>query len=120
MGQAQFIKRLDGGFAFDVGEGGQRLSTGERQLVSLARALLADPEIFIMDEATSSVDTETERALWSSLGFSSIPLVMVFREQVMIYAQPGALPPPALEQLLTQVKDLDMEEVRAKLDEQDN
>jgi len=72
------------------------------------------------DVLFGKVDTETERALWSSLGFSSIPLVMVFREQVMIYAQPGALPPPALEQLLTQVKDLDMEEVRAKLDEQDN
>lgn len=58
-----FIADLDGGYEFDVGEGGSRLSTGQRQLVSLARAVLADPQIFILDEATSSVDTETERLI---------------------------------------------------------
>ena len=47
----------------EVGEGGSLLSTGQRQLVSLARAVLADPQIFVMDEATSSVDTETEQQI---------------------------------------------------------
>lgn len=48
------------GYAADVGEGGDKLSTGEKQLVSFARAVLADPPFFILDEATSSIDTETE------------------------------------------------------------
>jgi ATP-binding cassette subfamily B protein len=51
---------LDGGYDAEVGEGGNLLSVGQKQLVSLARAVLAQPEIFIMDEATSSVDTLTE------------------------------------------------------------
>ena len=55
-----FIRTLKKGYDTDVGEGGSRLSTGEKQLVSFARAILADPRIFILDEATSSVDTETE------------------------------------------------------------
>jgi len=59
----QFIVELDDGYETEVGEGGGNLSTGQRQLVSLARAVLADPQIFIMDEATSSVDTETERLI---------------------------------------------------------
>jgi ATP-binding cassette subfamily B protein len=59
----EFILELDGGYGAEVGEGGARLSTGQRQLVSLARAVLADPQIFIMDEATSSVDTETEKLI---------------------------------------------------------
>lgn len=58
-----FIEALPDGYATEVGEGGSRLSTGQRQLVSLARAVLADPKVFIMDEATSSVDTETEAAI---------------------------------------------------------
>ncbi|TVS05991.1 MAG: ABC transporter ATP-binding protein [Phycisphaerales bacterium] len=62
-----FIERLEGGLSFEVGEGGQRLSTGQRQLVSLSRALLADPQIVIMDEATSSVDTETERLVQDAI-----------------------------------------------------
>ncbi len=55
-----FISGLEDGYDSEVGEGGDKLSTGQRQLIALARAVLADPQIFIMDEATSSVDTETE------------------------------------------------------------
>lgn len=55
-----FIRRFEKGYDTDVGEGGNRLSTGQKQLISFARALLANPAIFVLDEATSSVDTETE------------------------------------------------------------
>jgi ATP-binding cassette subfamily B protein len=56
----EFIEQLENGYDQEVGEGGNRLSTGQKQLISLARAVLADPDLFIMDEATSSVDTLTE------------------------------------------------------------
>jgi ATP-binding cassette subfamily B protein len=56
----EFIAAMEKGYDEEVGEGGGRLSVGQKQLVSLARAVLADPEIFSMDEATSSVDTLTE------------------------------------------------------------
>lgn len=59
-GAHAFIASLEQGYDAPVGEGGNRLSVGQRQLISLARAVLADPEILIMDEATSSVDTVTE------------------------------------------------------------
>jgi ATP-binding cassette subfamily B protein len=59
-GAHDFIRTLDAGYDEEVGEGGNLLSVGQKQLVSLARAILAQPEIFIMDEATSSVDTLTE------------------------------------------------------------
>ena len=61
------IARLENGYDTDVGEGGGRLSAGERQLLSFARALAADPEIFVLDEATSSVDTETEQMIQLAL-----------------------------------------------------
>lgn len=59
-GAHEFIATLEKGYDSPVGEGGNLLSTGQKQLISLARAVLADPEILIMDEATSSVDTLTE------------------------------------------------------------
>ncbi len=59
-GAHAFIRTLEKGYDEEVGEGGDLLSVGQKQLVSLARAILARPEIFIMDEATSSVDTLTE------------------------------------------------------------
>ncbi len=55
-----FILRMEKGYDTDVGEGGNKLSTGEKQLISFARAIIADPRLFVLDEATSSVDTETE------------------------------------------------------------
>jgi len=59
-GADEFIASLPKGYEEKVGEGGNLLSTGQKQLVSLARAVLSQPELFIMDEATSSVDTLTE------------------------------------------------------------
>lgn len=59
-GAHEFINTLEKGYAEEVGEGGGLLSTGQKQLVSLARAVLRKPDLFIMDEATSSVDTLTE------------------------------------------------------------
>ena len=55
-----FIQKMDKGYHTPVGEGGSRLSTGEKQLISFARAILHNPRLFVLDEATSSVDTETE------------------------------------------------------------
>jgi ATP-binding cassette subfamily B protein len=57
---ARFIESLPGGYDYDVGERGGNLSTGQRQLLAFARTLAHDPRILILDEATSSVDTETE------------------------------------------------------------
>jgi ATP-binding cassette subfamily B protein len=55
-----FIAALENGYDTQVGEGGNRLSTGQKQLISFARAVLHDPPLFVLDEATSSIDTETE------------------------------------------------------------
>ena len=59
----QVIDRMEQGYDTDVGEGGDRLSTGEKQLISFARAILAKPAIFVLDEATSSIDTWTEQLI---------------------------------------------------------
>jgi len=63
----EFVEALPDGYDTAVGESGARLSTGQRQLIALARAVVANPAIFIMDEATSSVDTETERLIQSGI-----------------------------------------------------
>ena len=63
----EFIINLKDGYNTQVNERGSRLSVGQRQLISFARALLADPKILILDEATSSIDTKTEKALQEGL-----------------------------------------------------
>ena len=67
VGADEFISRLRLGYETPVGEGGVQLSVGQRQLISFARALLADPRILILDEATSSVDTRTELIIQQAL-----------------------------------------------------
>lgn len=67
MVSAKHIVERMGGLDSEVGEGGSRLSTGEKQLLSFARALLADPRLLILDEATSSIDTLTEKAIQKAI-----------------------------------------------------
>ena len=62
-----FILKQEQGYDTDVGEGGVRLSTGQKQLISFARVILADPRIFVLDEATSSIDTETEQLIQDAI-----------------------------------------------------
>lgn len=61
------IARMDKGYDSEVGEGGDLLSTGEKQLISFARAILANPRIFVLDEATSSIDTVTEKLIQDAI-----------------------------------------------------
>ncbi len=67
VGAESFILKMPEGFKANVGEGGNRLSTGQKQLISFARAILCNPAIFVLDEATSSVDTETEQLIQNAI-----------------------------------------------------
>ncbi len=63
IGADEFISQMDKGYQSEVGEGGNKLSTGQKQLISFARAILADPRLLILDEATSSIDSESEQVI---------------------------------------------------------
>jgi thioredoxin len=67
------------------------------------------------DAVFGKVDTDAETELAQTFGISSIPTLMVIRDNVVLYAQPGALPEPALQELITKARELDMDEVRASL-----
>jgi thioredoxin 1 len=67
------------------------------------------------DIVFGKVDTEAEQQLAAAAGIRSIPTLMAFRDGVLVFSQPGALPQEALEQLITAVRDLDMDQVRAEL-----
>lgn len=71
------------------------------------------------DITFGKVDTEAEQALASAAGITSIPTLMAFRDGILVFSQPGALPAPALDQVIEAVKGLDMDEVHRKLAEQD-
>jgi thioredoxin 1 len=70
------------------------------------------------DVVFGKVDTQEQRSLAAQLQIRSIPTLMVFRDQILIFNQAGALPPAAFEDLITQVKALDMDEVRAEIAKQ--
>ena len=70
------------------------------------------------DVTFAKVDTEAEQQLSAAAGIQSIPTLMAFREGILVFSQPGALPPAALEQVVTAVKALDMEDVHRKVAEQ--
>ena len=72
------------------------------------------------DVTFAKVDTEAEQQLAGSLGIMSIPTVMIFRDGIQLFAQPGALPKGALEDLLGQVRNLDMDDIRAQLAEEND
>ncbi|KAA0079387.1 thioredoxin [Mycolicibacterium sp. P9-64] len=67
------------------------------------------------DVVHAKVDTEAEQQLAAALEIQAIPTIMAFRDGILVYRQPGAMPAAALEDLVTRVKDLDMTEVRAKI-----
>ena len=67
------------------------------------------------DVVFGKVDTEAERDLAGMANITSIPTLMAFRDKILVFSQPGALPPAALEQVITAVKDLDMDDVRAQI-----
>jgi thioredoxin 1 len=72
------------------------------------------------DVVFGKVDTEAEQSLAAAAQITSIPTLMAFREGILVFAQPGALPAPALEQVISAVKDLDMDDVRRQIAEQES
>jgi thioredoxin 1 len=72
------------------------------------------------DLVFAKVDTEAQEQLAGSFGIRSIPTLMVFREQVLLYSQPGALPRSALDNLIAQIRALDMDDVRRQIAEHEN
>jgi len=74
------------------------------------RAATAHPDIVF-----GKVDTETERNLAAAAGIRSIPTLMAFRDGIMVFSQPGALPAKSLDQLIAALRDLDMDQVRAQV-----
>lgn len=78
------------------------------------KASEANPDITF-----AKVDTDAEKDLAGALGISSIPTLMVFRDNVLVYREAGALPAPALDSLITQVRELDMDELKAKIAEEE-
>lgn len=70
------------------------------------------------DVTFGKVDTEDQQAIAAAANIRSIPTLMAFRDGILVFAQPGALPAPALEQVITAVKGLDMDDVRKKVAEQ--
>jgi thioredoxin 1 len=75
-------------------------------------ASLAHPDVTF-----GKVDTEAEQALAQAANIRSIPTLMAFRDGILVFSQPGALPAPGLEEVIAAVKGLDMDDVRAQLDE---
>jgi thioredoxin 1 len=71
------------------------------------------------DITFASIDTEAEQMLSGALQITSIPTLMAFRDGILVFRQPGALPAPALEELITAVRGLDMEDVRRQVAEQE-
>ena len=69
------------------------------------------------DAVFGKVDTDAEQELAASFGIASIPTLMIIRDNVVLYAQPGALPAPTLEELITKAREVDMDEVRAHIAE---
>ena len=67
------------------------------------------------DAVFGKVDTEAQQALAASFAITSIPTLMIIRDNVVLYAQPGALPEPALEELIAKAREIDMDEVRASI-----
>lgn len=78
------------------------------------KASEANPDITF-----AKVDTQAEQELAGALGISSIPTLMVFRDNVLVYREAGALPAPALDSLITQVRELDMDALKAKIAEEE-
>jgi thioredoxin 1 len=71
------------------------------------------------DIVFGKVDTESEPELAGAFGISSIPTLMIIRDRVVLYAQPGALPEPALEELIAKAREVDMDDVRREVEAQD-